>query len=562
MDEKNSLGSFNNYYQSNKLKLTKKSKFNLALKTLIITLFFVFFSMSTVLYSKMESIELKLYKRKKYYLFSIIFPDNLMLSSTFKTFVDEILIIISGLNSLTVYISIIYLTFHPFIGLKLVFVVNISHYCLLIIKIIFQAHRPFWDLTDEKLINEALCKNDYASPSVNLFFCSFFSLYSIISIKLLTKKKFDNFHKALIFWFHFMFIGILIIILGVALEEYFHQLIFTIIISFVLICFLLEKDKHIHNNIFKTLKNVYNTRIYKMKIFFYILGLIVITIISLYFIDEKESNTIKQQLKNISNCKDEDFEMFGIKQSFNDLSYIFGVVGAFWGASFTVEKNIGKWWGKSSKRIVIIKIISIIIVNLVFIFAKYFLPYLFNNYEFNFILGSALNFLQYFCLFGVIPLFLDEMELIERKKLKNNNEEDINYKNRIKENDDDEVILFRTSIFKDEKKIGDDEGFVILDKEVKKREDFSKNKNDDETRNNISTEIQNSDIYNDRLEKSDDENEVNEILYDKKKEDEKGQIYGPSPLVENVQRLEDEEEYNLVFEGMDDLEVDKNKQDD
>ena len=533
--------------QSNKLKLTKKSKLNLAFKTIIITLFLVFFAMSTVIYSKLESIELKLYQRKQYYFIPLFFSDYVVLSKSFKTFINFTLDIISGLNSITVYISIIYLTLHPFIGLKLVFVVNISHYFLSIIKIILQAHRPSWDITDDKFNKEALCKNDYASPSVHIFFCCFFSLYSIISVKLLTKQKFKKFHKFLIFLFHFLFIGILLIILAVAFDEYFHQLIFSIIISFVFICFLLEKDKRIHNFIFKTLKNVYNTRIYKMKIFFYILGLIVITMISLYFIDENGSNIIKQKLKNIEACTNEDFELFGIKQSFYDLSYIFGVVGAFWGASFTVEKNIGKWWGGSSKNIIIIKILSIIIVNIVFIFLKYFLPYLFNNYEFNFIIKSLLDFLQYFCLFGVIPLFLEEMELIERKK-KFKNEENINYRNRIKKEGDDEVILFRTSIFKEEKKKGYDEGFVILDTEIKKKQDLAKSK--DEENININTEIQNNNDL-ERLDKSDDENEENEMVYDKQKENAKEEIYGPSPLVENVQKLEDEEEI-FFLEGMED----------
>ena len=529
--------------QSNKLKLTKKSKLHLAFKTIIITLFLVFFAMSTVIYSKLESIELKLYERKQYYFISLFFSDYVNLSRTSKTFINYTLDIISGLNTLTVYISFIYLTLHPFIGLKLVFVVNISHYCLSIIKIILQPHRPFWDINDDRFNKEALCKNDYASPSMHIFFCCFFSLYSIISIKLLTKKKFEKLHKFLIFFFHFLFMGILIVILSVAFEEYFHQLIFSIIISFVLICFLLEKDKNIHNFIFKALKNVYNTRIYKMKIFFYIIGLIVLTIISIYFIDEN-ANIIKQKLKKIEACTDEDFEYFGIKQTFNDLSYIFGVVGAFWGASFTVEKNIGKWWGGSSKNIVIIKILSIIVVNIVFIFLKYFLPYLLNNFEFNFIIKSLLDFLQYFCLFGVIPLFLEEMELIERKK-KFKNEENINYRNRIKKEGDDEVILFRTSIFKEEKKKGYDEGFVVLDTEIKKKDNVKKVIDQENT--NINNEIQNK--YLERLDKSDDENEENEMVYDKQKENAKEEIYGPSPLVENVQKLEDEEEI-FFLEGM------------
>ena len=537
----------NTNYSAFKLKLTKKSKQILALRTLIITLFSIFFAMNIIIYSKLESIELKLYNRKKYYFFSLIFQNNdLMLSKAFKTYVNNIINIIAGLNTLTVYNSIIYLTFHPFIGLKLVFVVNISHYCLILIKIILKAHRPFWDLTKEKIKEESICKNDYASPSIDLFFCCFFSLYSIISLKLLQKKKFSFSQKNIIFLLHFFFVGVLIIISGIALDEYLHQLIFTIILGFVLICLLLEFDKRIHNSIFKTLKNVYYTRIYKMKIFFYIMGTIILTIISLYFIDEDDLNNIKLKVKNINSCNEENLKNFGIKKSFNDLSYIFGVVGAFWGASFTVEKNIGKWWGGVSKRIFIIKVLSIIIVNTIFILLKYYLPYLFKNYEFNFILGGLLNFFQYFCSFGIIPLFLQHMELIERKKLKKN---EGSVKKSIRDEEDNNVILFRTSIFKDEKQKGDDEGFVVLDKEVIKRNNIKEAKKKEEKEEN---KIQNEE-ENEHLNKSDFENEEKEIIYNKKKEEEEV-IYSPSPLVENVHKLEDEGEYNLALEGMDDNE--------
>ena len=533
--------NFSSNYYSSKLKLTKKSKMTLVLRTLIITLFSMFFAMSIIIYSKLESIELKLYNEKNYYFFSLIFPNNSNLSLRFKTYVDYIIYIIAGLNSLTVYISIIYLSFHPFIGLKLVFVVNISHYFLILIKIILKAHRPFWDITDDKINEESLCKNDYASPSVNLFFCCFFSLYSIISLKLLKKKKFTYFIKNLILILHFIFVGIIILILGATLEEYLHQLIFTIILGYVLICFLLEFDKAIHNSIFKTLKNVYNTRIYKMKIFFYIMGMLVLTIISLFFIDENDLDNIKQKVKNITSCTDENFKNFGIKKSFDDLSYIFGVIGAFWGASFTVEKNIGKWWGGESKRIFIIKVISIILVNAFFILVKFLIPKLFDSYEINFIISSLLNFFQNFCSFGMIPLFLQHMELIEKKKLKKN-ENDINSKESIKDEEDDTVILFKTSIFKDEKQKGDDEGFVILDKEVVKKDKIKEENKIEE--NKINNEKDNEKLY-----KSDDEE--NEIIYDKK-EEEKDVIYSPSPLVENVHKLsDDEEEYNLVLEGVD-----------
>ena len=196
---------------------------------------------------------------------------------------------------------------------------------------------------------------------------------------------------------------------------------------------------------------------------------------------------------------------------------------------------------KGSKRIFIIKVISIIIVNTFFIFLKYLLPKLFDNYEINFIINSILNFFQNFFSFGMIPLFLQHMELIEKKKLK---KYDSNLKKSIKdEEDDDNVILFKTSIFKDEKQKGDDEGFVILDKEIVKKSQIKEEKKIEE--NKINNETENE---NEKLSKSDDEE--NGIIYDKK-EEEKDVIYSPSPLVENVHKLDDdEEEYNLVLEGM------------
>ena len=138
----------------------------------------------------------------------------------------------------------------------------------------------------------------------------------------------------------------------------------------------------------------------------------------------------------------------------------------------------------------------------------------------------------------MIPLFLQHMELIEKKKLKKN-EDDINSKESIKDEEDDTVILFKTSIFKDEKQKGDDEGFVILDKEVVKKDKIKEENKIEE----------NNEKENEKLCKSDDEE--NEIIYDKK-EEEKDVIYSPSPLVENVHKLsDDEEEYNLVLEGID-----------
>ena len=158
----------------------------------------------------------------------------------------------------------------------------------------------------------------------------------------------------------------------------------------------------------------------------------------------------------------------------------------------------------------------------------------------------------------MIPLFLQYMELIEKKKLKKTDE---SFKKSIKDEEDGDVILFRTSIFKDEKQKGDDEGFVILDKEVRKKSKVIEEQKEEEKKDNeINISANENEIEKLSLSKSDDENEENVIIYDKG-DNEKEEIYGPSPLVENVHKMEDEEEYNLVLEGLDEQKHNDNKDD-
>ena len=105
-------------------------------------------------------------------------------------------------------------------------------------------------------------------------------------------------------------------------------------------------------------------------------------------------------------------------------------------------------------------------------------------------------------------------------------------------NEDDQLILFKNSIFKEEKEKGDD-GFVILDKERKKSDHYEE-KEKDKHKNIVKEEIKPN---------QEEEVEENEFIYNKNKE-ENGEIYGNSNLVENVQNLEEEEEEYLYLEGI------------
>jgi len=511
-----------------KLKLTKNSKINLAISIFLVTFFSIFFILNIIIHSKLEAIELKLYKNRENLFFPIIFLDkNVETLKTLRKVTDIVLKILADLEFLIIYINIIYIVLHPFFALKLIFVVNMSYFCLILLKIIIQGHRPFWDLKNKKLLDETNCMTDYASPSLFLFFIFFFYLYSIISLQKLKKKKIQLIQRIFIILIHPILIFGMLIALNSTLNEYLHQLIFTIILGYFLICLLLVRDKKIHNFIFQTLKNIYNARKYKIKTFFYVIGLIIIILISSYFIDENDLDNIKQKLKD---CSDDN--LFGMKESLNDIGHIFSIVGAVWGASFTLEKNISKWWGKSSNLILLIKIIIILVFNGSFVIIKIYLPKI-NDTELIFLLNMFINFIQNFLSFGIIPLLLDKFGLIENeRKLKKNDE--INNIN----NEDDQLILFKNSIFKEEKEKGDD-GFVILDKERKKSE-HCEEKEKDKYKKIVKEEIKPN---------QEEEVEENEFVYNKNKE-ENGEIYGNSNLVENVQNLEEEEEEYLYLEGI------------
>ena len=521
-DNSNSSNSLNrpkSMELNEKLSLSKRSKLNLAIDFLLVTFFSAFLIMTIFLYSRMESIEQKLYRIKNHNFFSLIKFNDFNSLKTFKKASYIVLNILAGLDFIILYINIIYLLFHPFVGLKLNFIVNLSHYGIIIIKIFMQGSRPFWKYNYSKLIEETECRTDYASPSPFIFFFCFFYLYSILSFQKMKKQKIKLVYHFIIFFIHFLLmLAIALIFLGEILDEFFHQLIFSAILGYMLICFLLLKDKNIHNFIFQTLKNKYNARKYKIKMFFYIIGLIILTLIASFFIDENNIYLIKQKLKNCEGVKS-----YGMKESLKDLDYVISIVGAIWGSSFTLDQNMRKWWGKTKVTISIIKIIIIIIFNGAFIVLKYFLPKWIIDIELNFIVDLFINFLQNFLTFGIIPLIFNKCGLVLKE---------------------DRINVIRKTLLK--KKITDE--FVILttenENEEKDKQEKDKDKEKKDKDENKSNEKDNA--IKDKKDKIDKDEESS-----KKSSEENKEI---SNLVENVQKEDEEEEY-LYLEGIDQNEI-------
>ena len=518
MKELKNLNQYNNEKKRNninydKIILSPKSKINVILRTMIISLCCFFFPFEAIVNNRLQQIEFQLYVENKF--LSFLFSTKLVNSQEFHSFIDILMKIIGTSDSIMVIISIIYLNFHPFIGLKLILISSITQYFVIMLQILFQAHRPFWDLEEF----ETICRNTYPNPSSRLFYSSFFYLYAIISFNLLKKKKFLPIQKFFISIFYIIILIALLIMFGGIYLLYLHQIIYTFVISIVVIALLIDFDTKIHNFIFNSLKNVYNTRLYKMKIFFYICGLFFGGFISLYFIEENDINKIKDKIYQNSNCSDEDLEMFGIKQSLLNISFLSGVIGAFWGAAFTVEKKVGKWWSESSLKISIIKLIYIGIICAIFILVKYYIKIIKSKFELYFALEIILYFLESYCIFGPLPLFFQYMGFNEHYTTKSYEKINVNLR------EENEIQFFRATIFEDEKKGKKNDGYVVIDRNEKQ---------------NLIEDKENEEDIN-KIYKNEKDNNI-ENINEEKDEKDNNEIYQPtSMIIKNLRRHEEEE---------------------
>lgn len=528
-----SVKNVNNIYD--RIILTKTSKFILILRTSIISFCCIFFPLEAVSYKQLQEIERELYVEKfanstgtKTELNFV----NFLKSSLLHKIVDYTLELFGGSESIQFFMNAIYIFLHPFIGLKLVIVCHSAQFFLNLLVMIFQGHRPFWDI--EKI--ETICRNSYSIPSVRVFFTNFFLIYTIISINLMKRKKFSCLQKFLMFLLYILEVSAFIIILGGILILYLHQIVYTIIIGLVVITILVDYDTNIHNFIFKTLKNAYNTRVYKMKLFLYMTGLFFSSIIMLYFINESEKNKVKDNIIGNPDCTDQDLEMFGIRESFQEITCLFCVAGAFWGASFTVEKNVGKWWGGNfSCKFFLVKVISVLTFNAFFITLKVSLKKCDIIYELYIAIKILLDYFQSYCVYGLLPLLYEHFGFNEKyisKKFE-----------KIKVGSDyNKVQLFRTSIFEDEKK-GKKDQYVVIERsntDVLKKED-TENLNNDSLKRNLTTKnLPVAFEDNEKAEKYID-NEEN-IIKENEKEDEEDDDndYQPTGFIENLKHKEEE----------------------
>ena len=249
-----------------------------------------------------------------------------------------------------------------------------------------------------------------------------------------------------------------------------------------------------------------------MKIFYFVTGLFILGYLGLFFIEENNKNEIINNIQKNKDCTEYDIDTFGLKEAILNTSFLVGLIGAFWGASFTVEKKVGNWWNwnKKSNKIIIIKILCTLLVCGVFIIIKYFLKELKNKFELYFMLKTLSCFFESYTIFGLMPLFFGFMKYNDDYELQSY--EKIN----LKLINDDDVQLFRNTIFNLEKKDKEKDAFVVVDKEDKNKENEIKeenkiiNEDDNIINNSAMTELNKEDLSIKKNEENDNNKKINE----------------------------------------------------
>lgn len=304
-----------------------------------------------------------------------------------------------------------------------------------------------------------------------IFSFLFFFLYLLISYRLVDKKK--QLPLALKLFIYILYL-LIIFIQGftyiITYSHYVHQLIFTLCISLILLCIMIDLDTIIHNFIFKSFKNIYKSRKYKMKIFFYVSGMCLSSVLLLFFIEDLNFNEIKDNLLKNNKCQRFDIINFGIKESFLEIDYIFYIIGSFWGASLTLEYNIKKWWDDQCTYS-FLKVLVSIILNLFFILIKRLFTSL--TFEILFIVQCVIYCLNGYLIFGILPYIIDSRK---EKKI-------------------DQTNLFRTSFFYNDEKMSNNYNVVDNNEEL--------------INNNKESNLLSSLVYNVQKHSSEDELEFN-----------------------------------------------------
>ena len=373
------------------------------------------------------------------------------------------------------FLCLLYTLFHPFVAMKAIYGANILLYFLIIMQIFYQSRRPSWDewnsnnnafLNKDEIIE---CEASFSNPSTSLFIFIFYTVYSLYSYKkfyYLPNSHMNNVLKIVLFIIFLCFLIIEHFLLLIYKMHYLHEMIFTTCLSFALICLLIGLDYKIQNMFYRATKNLFKIRKNKIKFFLYcFLQLFLAVILFTFTSSESTSFKIEEKIIMSDSCSKSQKEEISLTNTFMDISYIFSMLGTFWGVSLSLEHSPQEWWyhpnrfyyselinntinenNKISSYSIILLVLKGLITVSIFVsiwFIFYFVPYI--SSIFNFVINCIKYFILFFVCTGILPLFYGFIGLNnDKKELKTNIDDFIDNKIDIENNSN---ILFKSSLF-------------------------------------------------------------------------------------------------------------------
>ena len=452
----------------NNQKLTLKSKIRLLISVILVCLSLIFIPFHSVADSYLIRIE----KNK--------------LFNSMDNFVSLEALNSSGLKNLFTFFNlflnkdfmagfscVLYTLFHPFVAMKVIYGAINFFYCLILMQILYQGKRPSWEEWESK--NDKYkdtiieCEASFSSPSTSLFIFIFYTVYSLYSYKHFYSLPNSHMNKVLKIILFIIFMSFIIteyIFLLIYKMHYLHDMIFTTCLTLVWICLLIRLDHKLQNMFFRATKNLFKIRKNKIKFFLYCFLQLFLAVILLNFTESRfTSYKIEEKIILSDSCSKMQKEEISIKNSFIDISYIFCMLGTFWGAALTLEHPPGEWWyhperfyyselindkEKDNNEIDSCTIFIFLLkgsITIIVFFSLWllisFIPYI--SFIFNFVINCIKYFSLFFICTGILPIIYGVLGLNKDKKALNKKIDDFfNERVRIELNSNN---LFKSSLF-------------------------------------------------------------------------------------------------------------------
>ena len=425
-NKKNDKANFKSSKTKNynyKKKLTKNTKLELFLRIFLFSLTIMFIPLSIMATNGFDKIEKEIIFEK---IKNLVTHDKLLKIPKIihKIFLSKDFVL--GIS------CTLYNIVHPYISLKILFASSTFYYIIILMKFINQPKRPLWEIMNNNNINDIIiCETSFSSPCEEIFFISFYFLYPIFCIRSFYSNGqiMNIFAKIIIFIIYLLLIIIEHIYLLLYELNYFHEIIYTDMLTLIFICILIDFDSKFQKKFFDSTKNLFKTRKNKLKILLFCCFLFTIGAMLFNFIlPSKLLYEVIDKLSNNESCTVEQKENFGMKSTFINISFIFSMLGGFWGACLTLEYNPGEWWYQPliieetemdkirndyddilenkinccEIFLLIVKCIIIIIIYAALCFGFEQIPYI--TFEFSLMMNIIKYFSITFICFGIMPI--------------------------------------------------------------------------------------------------------------------------------------------------------------